>query len=300
MLDRRQFIQQTAAGTLGLAVPQFNFKKSKINNQPLIKKSLKYGMIQEGETVLEKFQLVKSLGFDGVELDSPNQLNRQEVLQALDQTSLKIPGVVNSLHWKMPLSHPDSEIREACIGSVFQAIEDCKAYGGDTVLLVAGVVNEEINYQQAYHRTQESIRKVLPQAEKAGIKIAIENVWNNFLLSPLEAANFIDEFNSAAVGWYFDVGNVMRYGWPHHWIEILGNRILKIDIKEFSLQKMKEEGLWQGFQVKLTEGDIDWVKVNQALTKAGYQGWASAEVPGGERNRLAEIASGMDKIMGMK
>ena len=298
MLNRRRFIQQTAAGTIGLTLPQFPFKHQAAQI-PLIKKSLKYGMIQEGKTILEKFQLVKSLGFDGVELDSPNPLNRQEVLQARDQTGLLIPGVVNSMHWKMPLSHPDADVRKTCIEATFQAIEDCQAYGGNTVLLVAGVVNEEITYQQAYQRTQESIREILPTAEKAGIRIAIENVWNNFLLSPLEAAQFIDEFNSPAIGWYFDVGNIMRYGWPWHWIEVLHERILKIDIKEFSLTKMKEEGLWQGFQVKLTEGEIDWARVNQALAKIGYQGWASAEVPGGDRTRLQEIAAGMDKIMGM-
>ena len=298
MINRRQFIQTTTAGAIGLTTLQFQFKTTNII-QPLTRKSLKYGMIREGNTVLEKFQLVKSLGFDGVELDSPSQLNRKEVLQAKEQTGLLIPGVVNSLHWEMPLSHPDAKVRQACIEATFQAIDDCKTYGGNTVLLVAGVVNEEISYQEAYRRTSESISKILPTAEKAGIKIAIENVWNNFLLSPLEAARFIDEFNSPAIGWYFDVGNIMRYGWPEQWIEILGKRIIKIDIKEFSLQKMKEEGLWQGFQVKFGHGDVDWTKVNQALANVGYQGWASAEVPGGDRKRLAKIATAMDKIMQM-
>lgn len=299
MIDRRKFIQQAATGAIGLTIPHSQFVHSKAKQQPLINKSLKYGMIQEGNTVLEKFQLVKSLGFDGVELDSPNQLERQEVLRARDETGLYIPGVVNSMHWKKPLSHPDADVRRECIEATFEAIDDCQAYGGNTVLLVAGIVNEEISYQEAYQRTQESIRKILPTAEKAGIAIAIENVWNNFLLSPLEAARFIDELDSPAIGWYFDVGNIMRYGWPWHWIEVLDKRIFKIDIKEFSLTKMKEEGLWQGFQVKLTEGEIDWARVNKALAKIGYQGWASAEVPGGDHSRLQEIAAGMDKIMGM-
>ncbi|MFW5657707.1 MAG: sugar phosphate isomerase/epimerase family protein [Bacteroidota bacterium] len=300
MINRRHFIQKTAAGALGITNIKFRSKQVQNQNQPLLKKSLKYGMIQEGDTILKKFQLVKALGFDGVELDSPNQLNREEILQAKEQTGLLIPGVVNSSHWKMPISHPDAEIREACIEASLQAIDDCKTYGGDTVLLVAGVVNEDISYLKAYERTQESIAKILPHAEEVGIKIAIENVWNNFLLSPIEAARFIDDFNSPAIGWYFDVGNIMRYGWPWHWIEVLEERIIKIDIKEFSLQKMKDEGLWQGFKVELTEGDIDWRRVNRALTKIGYQGWASAEVPGGDRTRLAEVAAGMDRIMGMK
>ena len=143
-----------------------------------------------------------------------------------------------------------------------------------TVLLVPAVVNKEVSYADAYTRSQAEIRKALPLADELGIKIALENVWNNFLLSPLEEARYIDELDSPMVGAYFDVGNVLRYGWPEHWITTLGKRILKIDIKEFSRKKQNEEGLGKGFDVELLEGDCDWPAVMAALrehsaTRAG-------------------------------
>ena len=157
-------------------------------------------------------------------------------------------------------------------------------------------MNDKVRYDEAYERSQAEIRKLLPIAEKTGIKIAIENVWNNFLISPMEAARYIDEFDSEMIGWYFDVGNIIRYGWADQWVRILGKRIIKIDVKEYSRKKQKEEGIWAGFQVKLGQGDSDWASVNKALREVGYQGWGSAEVPGGDRTRLREISENMDKI----
>ena len=133
-------------------------------------------------------------------------------------------------------------------------------------------------------------------AQETGIKIAFENVWNNFLLSPLEAARYVDEFESPLVGWYFDVGNIVRYGWPEHWVHILGKRILKLDIKEYSRKKSDQEGLGKGFGVELLEGDCDWPAVIKSLREIGYTGWGTAEIPGGDRERLKEIASRMDRI----
>jgi len=140
------------------------------------------------------------------------------------------------------------------------------------------------------------IKKILPLAGELGIKIGLENVWNNFLISPLEEARYIDELESPQVGAYFDVGNVLRYGWPEQWIRTLGARIIKVDIKEFSLKKMNEEGLGKGFGVELLEGDCDWPAVMAALREIGYHGWGTAEIPGGGRERLRKIAGLMDKI----
>ena len=299
-LSRRRFIMSSALGGLALASePWSDFLSHAFSNRPLIKKSLKFSMVQGNMSILDKFRLLKDLGFDGVEMDSPNELDNKEILAARDQTGLEIPGVVNSRHWKLPLSHPDKQIREQCVEATKTALNDCKAYGGTTVLLVAGIVNETISYDEAYQRTTDAIEKILPEAEKTGVKIAIENVWNNFLLSPMEAARYIDEFDNPMIGWYFDVGNILRYGWPEHWIRTLGKRIFKIDIKDYSKVKMREEGLWKGFDVKLAEGDVDWKKVNKALSEIGYKGWGSAEVKGGEKERLKEIAERMDRIYGM-
>ena len=284
----------TAAASAGLAVlPQTLFARSA---KGLTKKSLKFGMIEEELSVLEKFELVKDLGFHGVELDSPNGLSEKEILEARDKTGLEIPGVVNSVHWKQPLSHPDPKVRRICRESMEHALRKCKIYGGTTVLLVPAVVDENVGYDQAWERSTEEIKKLLPVAEETGVKIAIENVWNNFLISPLEAAQYIDQFDHEMIGWYFDVGNIIRYGWPDQWVRILGKRILKIDVKEYSRDKQKNKGIWEGFKVKLGDGDSDWAKVNRALKEVGYEGWGSAEVPGGDRERLWDISRRMDRI----
>lgn len=297
-MKRKDFLK-LGLGTLGYAVISpslagINLKSDSL--KPRLKKSLKFGMVEMDMSIMDKFRLLKDLGFDGVELDSPNDLDVKEILKARDKTGLEIPGVVNSVHWKSPLSHPDPKVRAECVDSMITALNDCKTYGGTTVLLVPAVVNAEISYEEAYKRSQAEIRKMLSVAEETGIKIAIENVWNNFLLSPLEAARYIDEFENPMIGWYFDVGNIVRYGWPEHWIRTLDKRILKLDIKEFSRKKESEEGVWKGFDVKLGDGDCNWPAVMKALDDIGYNGWASAEVSGGDEKRLREISERMDKI----
>ncbi|MEZ5042883.1 MAG: sugar phosphate isomerase/epimerase family protein [Saprospiraceae bacterium] len=296
--DRRAFIKTSSAAALSLAIAPQMMAASPAPPvaQPLIKKSLKFGMIKEDLSILDKFKLVKDLGFDGVEMDSPNELDDKEILKAKRKAGIEIPGVVNSVHWKAPLSDPDPAVRAKCVESMTVALKASKMYGGTTVLLVPAVVNEKVSYDDAYKRSQEEIRKILPVAKETGIKIAIENVWNNFLLSPMEAARYIDEFESDMIGWYMDIGNIIRFGWADQWIRILGKRILKVDVKEYSRKKQKEEGIWAGFDVKLGQGDSDWASVNKALREVGYQGWGSAEVPGGDRVRLKEISDNMDKI----
>jgi L-ribulose-5-phosphate 3-epimerase len=297
-MKRKDFLKISAGVAAGsLISPEILAGTFKKKNKLGIKKSLKFGMVKENLSVMDKFKLLKDLGFHGVELDSPNDLNKKEILEARDKTGLEIPGTVNSFHWKSPLSDPDPKVRAKCVESMKVTLRDTKEYGGTTVLLVPGVVSDKVSYDDAYHRSQEEIRKILPVAEETGVKIAIENVWNNFLISPMEAARYIDEFESDMIGWYFDVGNIIRYGWPEQWIKILDKRILKLDIKEYSRKKQKEEVIWAGFDVKLNEGDCNWPVVMDALEAINYSGgWGSAEVPGGDRKRLQDISERMDKI----
>lgn len=303
-MKRRDFITRTGMTGMGLAAglntahlsPSRMDISSSSSASRNIKKSLKYGMIKTEGSVLDKFRLIKELGYDGVEMDSPNELDNSEILNARDKTGLEIPGVVNSMHWKFPLSHPDPKIRKTCLDSMTVALNDCKEYGGTTVLLVPGTVNKDIGYADAWRRSRVEIEKMIPVAEKTGIKIAFENVWNNFILSPVEAAYYVDQFENPLIGWYFDVGNIVRYGWPEHWIEALDHRIMKLDIKEYSRKKQRDEGVWKGFQVELMEGDCNWPAVTKALDKIGYEGWASAEVPGGDRERLQTIIEKMNSI----
>ena len=166
------------------------------------------------------------------------------------------------------------------------------------MLLVPAVVNKEIAYDDAYKRSQAEIRKAIPLAEELGVKIACENVWNHFLLSPLEAARYVDEFKSPAIGWHFDVGNILNYGWPEQWIRILGPRIQKFHIKEFSRKKRDSEGLWKGFDVKLLEGDNNWPAVMKAVDDIGYHGWVMTEQPGGDTPEgLKDLADRLGKIL---
>ncbi|MBP7937044.1 MAG: sugar phosphate isomerase/epimerase [Phycisphaerae bacterium] len=298
--DRRSILKSGVVAGAGLASSTFAKEAVELAGKPppTIRKAVKIGMTPGNLPLIERFGMLKELGFDGVELDSPNTFEAREVLDARDRSGLPIHGVVDSVHWNLPLSHPDAKVRQQGLDGLIAAIRDAKAYDAASVLLVPATVDKLMTYDAAYKRSQEEIRKVIPLASELGVVIALENVWNNFLLSPLEAARYVDEFNSPAVRFYFDVGNVVRLGWPEQWIRILGKRILKIDVKEFSRKKMNEQGLGKGFDVELMEGDCDWPAVMKALREIGFSGWFTAEVPGGGRERLKAIAARMDRIIG--
>lgn len=271
-----------------------NFSDEKVK----LKKSLGFEMIKENLSLTDKFKLIKDIGFDGVELNSPISFSLDEINDAKIKSGIETPSVVNKDHWKFPLSHPDPEVRQKCIESVAVSLEDVKALGGDTVLVVPGVVNENVSYEQAYITSMQSIRQLIPFAEKTGMQIGLENVWNNFLISPIEAKKFIDEINHPLVGWYFDIGNILRYGWPEQWIRTLRSRIVKLHIKEYSRELMNSKGLWEGFNIDLLKGDNNWPVVMKAISEIGHKGgWLTAEVPGGDRDHLKKISEQMDQII---
>lgn len=297
-MNRRFFLTTAAAGAAGLALsPRLTFALSA--RRPALMKAVKYNMIDVDGSVRDKFALLKELGFDGVEMHSPNDFTQEEVVAASHAVDLPIHGVVDMVHWNQTLSDPDPAIREAGVEGLLTAMRDAEAYGASTVLLVPAVVTKDVSYDDAYRRSQAEIRKVLPEARELGVRIALENVWNQFLLSPLEFARYIDEFESEWIGAYFDVGNVVTFGWPEHWIRILGPRILKLDVKEFSNTLRDEEGMRTGFRAPLGEGSVDWPAVLAALDDVGFNGWATAEIPGGGRERLAEIARRMDGVLNL-
>jgi L-ribulose-5-phosphate 3-epimerase len=255
-----------------------------------------WGTIGVKGSLVEKMKAVKEAGFQGVEMMS--HMDQEEVLRARDEAGLSIPSVCGTHHWSKPLSSPDPNVRQEGLEALRQTLRDAKRYGASSVLLVPGVVNKEISYPDAYIRSQAEIRKAIPLAEELGVKIAIENVWNQFLLSPLEAAHCVGELASPAVGWHFDVGNVITYGWPEQWIRVLRHRIQKLHIKEFSRKKRDNEGLWKGFNVALLEGDNDWPAVMKALDEVGYAGWAITEQGGGDTPEgLRDLAERLEKIL---
>ncbi len=265
-----------------------------------LKLAVKIGMIGVGQTLEEKFRAAKAAGFDGVELDSPGGYRADEVLKAKEATGIEVHGVVLSTHWSKPFNHPEPSVRDEAERSLETALRDAKAFGASTVLVVPAVVNQSMAYAEAYERSQRAMRNAAGLADELGISIAFENVWNNFLLSPLEAARYCDELNEGrfrrTFGWYFDIGNVVNFGWPEQWIEVLGDRILKLDVKEFSRKRRDDEGLWKGFGVEIGDGDVGWERVRAALRGIGYSGWATAEVGGGDDARLMDIATRMNRV----
>ncbi|MDQ6698588.1 MAG: sugar phosphate isomerase/epimerase [Acidobacteriota bacterium] len=288
-MNRREFVSAGAA----LALNQIAKASTRRRD---IRTAIMFETVKVDGPVMAKFQAVKAAGFDGIEPSS--HMNQADVLDALKSTGLAAASVCCMTHWKKPLSDNDAAVREEGLNGLRQALRDAKAYGASSVLLVPAVVNKQVSYADAYTRSQTEIRKALPLAEELGVKIAIENVWNQFLMSPLEAARYIDEFHSPAIGWHFDVGNVINYGWPEQWIHILGKRILKLHIKEFSRAKRDRSGPYAGFKVDYFEGDDDWPAVMKALDDVGYKGWAIAEQPGGDSAEgLKKLADGVERIV---
>lgn len=297
-MKRRDFISRAATAAVATALaPQFlTAADAGGGGRRPIKRGIMWGTIGVNGSVLDKMKAVKEAGFDGVEMNS--HMDQDEVVRAKEATGLEIASVCGAHHWGKPLSSPDPRIREQGLEALKQTLRDAKRYGASSVLLVPAVVSQEISYSEAYERSQAEIRKAIPLAEELGVKIAVENVWNQFLLSPLEAARYVDEFKSPAVGWHFDVGNIITYGWPEQWIRVLGKRIQKFHIKEFSRSRRDKEGLWKGFDVKLLEGDDNWPAVMKAVDEIGYQGWMITEQGGGDTPEgLRDLRERLDKIL---
>jgi L-ribulose-5-phosphate 3-epimerase len=259
-------------------------------------------MVQTKGTDKEKFALLKKLGFQGVEIDSPSKLDLDALVAVRDATGIMIHGVIDSVHWNKPLSDPRASVRAEGLTALRTAIKDAKKVGADTALLVPGVVNKEVSYKQCWDRSTEEVKKALEDAEKSKVKIAIEVVWNNFLTKPEQLIEYVDQFKSPWVGAYFDCSNMIKYGVPPAtWIRKLGKRMLKFDFKGYSVAKSKKAGNeWAGFGVGIGEGDEDWPEILKACAEAGYNSWATAEVRGGDEKWLADVSARMDKILALK
>lgn len=277
-------------------------------SKPGLRKAVKIGMIK-GANFAERFALIKKMGFDGVEMDSPgcNEAQRLEAREAAAANGITIHGVVISSHWGTRHSDPKPEVRAAALKNLLGAIDDAKFWGATTVLLVPGAVKnaESENFDQVWERSTAAVKEAIPHAEKAGVKIAIEVVWNEFITTPEQMIKYVDQFNSPWVGAYFDCSNMIKYNVPSaQWIRLLGKRMLKFDFKGYSKEKAKASGdVWKGFGVKIGEGDEDWPEVLKALDEVGYikntGGWATSEVGGGGEKELKDVAERMNKVLGL-
>src|SRR5579884_3180825 len=223
-----------------------------------IKEAVEYEMLPKEASIEDRFKIARDAGFEQVECPTtPGQREAEQMKKAAEAAGLRIHSVMNMGHWQYPLSSADPAIVQKSLDIARTSIRNAHFWGAETVLIVPAVVNEHTSYRDAYTRSQAAIRKLVPLAEELRIIIGIEEVWNKFLLSPLEFARYVDEFKSPWIRAYFDVGNVKLYGYPQDWIRTLGPRIVKLHIKDFSWRKAPTgEGYIADF-VPLLEGDIE-------------------------------------------
>jgi hexulose-6-phosphate isomerase len=302
-MHRRSFLERLGAGAaalsglglagLGPSAPAPSTAAA--GRRPArVRPAVKFHMLESEAPVRERFRAIRDAGFAGVEFRSPNDHDTDALVEARDATGLEVIGVVAG--WKHFGSTDPATLKQSH-AELGTALQDAADYGASLVLLVPETVDAEMPYDQAYDRSIREIKKALPRAEALGVRIGVENVWNNFLLSPREFAAYVDAFESEWVGAYFDIGNVAKHGWPEQWIRILGDRILRLDVKGFSADLMNERGPAAGFEADIGQGTIDWAAVRAALGDIGYDGWAVAEESGGDAARLQAVAEQMTRVL---
>jgi L-ribulose-5-phosphate 3-epimerase len=284
-MNRRQFAQLAAAGVAGTMISQgVRAEASRL------KKAVLITMLPKEMSYLDRFKLAVDVGFEGLEAQTvADPRVADEIREAADKAKLPIHSVMNMDHWQFPLSSSDPEVVARSLRGMETSLRNAKLWGADAVLLVPAVVNPQTTYTQAWERSQREIRKLIPLAEELRVIIAIEEVWNKFLLTAPDFAKYVDEFKSPWIRAYFDVGNIVMYGFPQEWIRTLGSRIVKFHLKDFKFDTRQ----W----VPLMEGSIDWKEVRQAIGEIGFSGYLTVELPGGDAAYLKEVSNRVDRIL---
>jgi len=298
MKDRRTFLKllAAAAGT-AQSVPAYG---RHVTPQPapagssVLKKSTLISMLPKERTYAERFAIARAAGFEAIEMRTmPRDAEAAEIREASQKTGLKIHSVMNEDHWRLPLSSSDSDVVGRTVKGMETSFRNAVLWGADTVLLVPAVVDANTSYKDAWTRSQRVIReRLLPMARDMKVVIGVEEVWNKFLLSPLEMARYVDEFESPWVRAYFDVGNVLIWAFPQDWIRTLGSRIARIHIKDFSFDRQNGRFAWKN----IGEGDIDWPEVRRALADVKYSGYVTTEVSGGDEAYLKDLSQRVDRF----
>lgn len=255
-----------------------------------MKKGVNYWIFEAGLTAAEAFRLAREAGYEGVELtlaesDGPLHLGTTDeecdlLKKAAAEAGIELYSVATGLYWTYSLTSDDPEQREKAKSIVRKQLHLAARLGCDRILVVPGAVSVSfapelgvVPYETVYNRSLEAIKELASEAERLQVKLCVENVWNNFLLSPVEMRDYIDKIGSPWVKVYFDVGNVVKFGYPEHWITALGDRIGSIHFKDF---RRASENL-SGF-VDLLAGDVNYPAVMDALNSVGYDSWVTAEM----------------------
>jgi hexulose-6-phosphate isomerase len=290
-LDRRRFLE-TAAAVSALAALRPRAAAA-AGGAP--KKAVLISRLPKELGFRDRFQVALDAGFAGIEMQTvadPRQAD--EIKEASAKSGLRIHSVMNMDHWSSPLSSSDPEVVARSVAGMETSLRNAKLWGADAVLLVPAVVNPQTSYQDAWTRSQKVIReRLLPLAQELKVVIGVEEVWNKFLLSPLEFVRYVDELASPWIRAYFDVGNVVFYAYPQDWIRTLGSRIAKVHLKDFQLDRANGRFNWKN----LGEGDIDWVEVRKAFSDVGYDGWVTTEISGGDAAYLKDVVARLDRFL---
>lgn len=264
--------------------------------------------------VFEFLRLAKQHRFDAVELCigevgtafglDVDQPRAQAVLAEAEKIGVRVASVASGLYWGRALADGDPAARSGALEDLKRMLEISGWLGVKTLLTIPGAVDvfflpdrPALSYDHVWKHATEGIRAALPAAEAAGVRMGIENVWNKFLMSPREMAEFIDQFDSPWVGAYVDVANLQPFGYAEQWIRLLGRRVVGVHFKDFR----KAVGTLDGF-VDLLEGDVNWPEVMDALREIGYDGPVACEMIPCYRHypmvRIANTSNAMDAILG--
>ena len=292
--SRRDFLKLTVAGSAALsALPaSLGATPAQGGGKLSLDKGLVYSMLPKDMSAADRCKLARDTGFKVVQAPTtPDQKAAEELKKAADAAGIRIDSVMNMAHWRYPLSSSDASVVAKSMEGMRTSLHNAKLWGSDAVLLVPAVVNPETSYKEAWVRSQKQIRKLLPLAEEVKVVIAIEEVWNKFLLSPLEMKAYVDEFHSPWVKAWFDVGNVVFYGYPQDWIHTLGKRISNIHLKDFKVEHSRYSF------VDLGDGQVMWPAVRQALIDIGYSGSAICELKSGDEAYLRDLSSRIDRLL---